>query len=90
MSGLETNLKSTRPRPGYYETKTETASKRPRPRPMTETLKIDLETFITDTHNEATFKIQNSTLENYKLSLNKLTYYFVFSPFFEKFLIFFA
>ena len=33
MSGLETNLKSTRPRPGYYETKTETASKRPRPRP---------------------------------------------------------
>ena len=33
MSGLETNLKSTRPRPGHYETKTETASKRPRPRP---------------------------------------------------------
>ena len=33
MSGLETNLKRTRPRPGYYETKTETASKRPRPRP---------------------------------------------------------
>ena len=32
MSGLETNLKSTRPRPGHYETKTETASKRPRPR----------------------------------------------------------
>ena len=33
MSGLETNLKSTRPRPGYYETKTETASKSPRPKP---------------------------------------------------------
>ena len=33
MSGLETNLKSTRPRPGHYETKTETTSKRPRPRP---------------------------------------------------------
>ena len=27
MSGLETNLKSTRPRPGHYETKTETANK---------------------------------------------------------------
>ena len=36
MSGLETNLKSTRLRPGHYETKTET-----------ETLKIGLETFIT-------------------------------------------
>ena len=36
MSGLETNLKSTRPRPSYYKTKTET-----------ETLKIGLETFIT-------------------------------------------
>ena len=35
MSGLETNLKSTRPRPGHYETKTDT-----------ETLKIGLETFI--------------------------------------------
>ena len=34
MSGLETNLKSTRPRLGHYETKTETASKRPRPRPV--------------------------------------------------------
>ena len=33
MSGLETNLKSKRPRPGRYETKTETARKRPRPRP---------------------------------------------------------
>ena len=31
MAGLETNLKSTRPRPGHHETKTETASKRPRP-----------------------------------------------------------
>ena len=31
MFGLETNLKSTRPRPGHYETKTKTASKRPRP-----------------------------------------------------------
>ena len=35
MSGLETNLKSTRPRLDYYETKTETE---------TETLKIGLET----------------------------------------------
>ena len=33
MHGLETNLKSTRPRPGHYKTKTETSSKRPRPRP---------------------------------------------------------
>ena len=33
MSGLETNFKSTRPRPGYYKTETETASKRPRPSP---------------------------------------------------------
>ena len=33
MSGLETNFKSTRPRPGHYKTKTETASERPRRRP---------------------------------------------------------
>ena len=37
MSGLETNLKSTSPRPGRYETKTETE---------TETLKIGLETSL--------------------------------------------
>ena len=36
MSGLETNLKSTRPRLGHYETKA-----------VTKTLKIGLETFIT-------------------------------------------
>ena len=39
MSGLETSLKSTRPKPGHYETKTETASKNTE----TETLKIGLE-----------------------------------------------
>ena len=38
MSGLETNLKGTKPRPDHYETKTKTE---------TETLKIGLETFIT-------------------------------------------
>ena len=37
MSGLETNLKSTRPRPDHCETKTETETE-------TETLKIGLET----------------------------------------------
>ena len=31
MSGLETNFKSTRPRPGHYENKTESARKRPSP-----------------------------------------------------------
>ena len=36
MSGIETNLKSTRARPGHYETEIET-----------ETLKISLRTFIT-------------------------------------------
>ena len=34
MSGLGTNLKSTKPRPGHYKTKTETPSQRPRPRPV--------------------------------------------------------
>ena len=40
MSGFETNLKSTRPRPGHYETKTglETGLE----------TKTGLETFITD------------------------------------------
>ena len=38
MSGLATNLKSTRPRPGHNETKAETETK---------ILKIGLETFIT-------------------------------------------
>ena len=33
MPGLETNFKSTGPRPDHYEAKTKTASKRPRPRP---------------------------------------------------------
>ena len=39
MSGLEANLKSTRPRPGHYETKAETEIET-----ETETLKIGLET----------------------------------------------
>ena len=38
MSGLKTNLKGTKPRPGHYETKTKTE---------TETLKIGLKIFIT-------------------------------------------
>ena len=50
MSGLETNLKNTRPRPHHLktETETETISKRPRPRLQ----KIGLETFITDSKDE--------------------------------------
>ena len=43
MSGLETNLKSTRPRPGHYETQTRDRQQKVK----TETLKIGLETFIT-------------------------------------------
>ena len=44
MSGLETNLKSTRPRPDHYETKTKTSAKgQDRDRDP----KIGLETFIT-------------------------------------------
>ena len=45
MSGLETNLKNTRLRPGHYETKTETE---------TETLKISLETSITAVDRQKT------------------------------------
>ena len=54
MYGLETNLKSTRPRPGHYERKTETETE-------TEILKIGLEigleTFITGKHNEITHSL---------------------------------
>ena len=58
MSGLETNLKSTRPRPGYYETRLLRDQERDRQQNAeteteteTETLKIGLETSITDNNN---------------------------------------
>ena len=50
MSGLETNLKSTRPRPDHYETKTKTSAKgrdRDRDRDPKIGLETGLETFIT-------------------------------------------
>ena len=42
MCGLETTLKSTRPRPGHYETETETTSKRPRPRKIKEICELEV------------------------------------------------
>ena len=68
MSGLETNLKSTRPRAGHYETKTETANKRARPRPRPRPVSRLLSLLLTVVSFKLSEEVEPSVLLSYTQS----------------------